>query len=245
MSSLALRLRDRFYDDAAHPYRIFEVQVRSLITPQTRVLLDAGCGRTVPVLRKFQGLVDQLIGVDMVQFTEVPIGIETHNADLAHLPLADHSVDLIMSRSVFEHLTDPESVYREIARVLKPGGKIVFLTANFWDYGTQIARLVPNRYHASIVRKTEGRHEQDTFPTAYLTNTRADVNLLAASAGLQVDRFDYLSQYPNYLLFNGVLFAIGMLYEKIINRLHCLRGLRGWILVTLIKQPDAASAPHN
>lgn len=234
-SAMALRLRQRFYRDADHPYRKFESRVESLIGPGTHVLLDAGCGRTVPVLRKFLGKVDHLVGVELVPFTDVPPGIETHNADLGALPLADASVDLVMSRSVFEHLTDPQAVYREMARVLRPGGRLVFLTANMWDYGTLVARLVPNRLHGRVVKVVEGRAEEDTFPTAYKTNTRADVERLASGSGLKVTGFDYLSQYPNYLLFNGPLFAIGMVYEKLINRFHALRGLRGWILVTLEK----------
>ena len=151
ISAFAVRLRDRHYRNEDHPYRKFERQVGALIGPQTRVLLDAGCGRTVPVLKKYLGKVERLIGVELVDFTDVPPGIEVPNADLAHLPLEDGSVDLIMSRSVFEHLTEPEAVYAELARVLKPGGRLVFLTANFWDYGTQVARLVPNRFHAKVV----------------------------------------------------------------------------------------------
>jgi SAM-dependent methyltransferase len=140
-----------------------------------------------------------------------------------------------MSRSVFEHLTDPEAVYREFARVLRPGGRVVFLTANMWDYGTLVARLVPNRLHGGIVRAVEGRAEEDTFPTAYKTNTRSAVDSLARGSGLQVEFFEYLSQYPNYLMFNGFLFAIGTAYEKIISKVNALRFLRGWILVTLRK----------
>ena len=81
----------------------------------------------------------------------------------------------------------------------------------------------------------EGRQEEDTFPTAYKSNTRRSVERLAAASGLRVAAFDYLSQYPNYLMFNGVLFFLGMCYEKLIARVHALRGLRGWILVTLEK----------
>ena len=235
ISSFAVQLRDRFYKSDEHPYRIFERHVASLIRPSTGVLLDAGCGRTTPVLQKFRGKVARLIGVELVEFTDVPADIEVHNADLARLPLPDSSVDLIMSRSVFEHLIDPQAVYAELARVLRPGGQIVFLTANFWDYGTQVARLVPNRFHAKVVRAVEGREEEDTFPTAYKTNTRADILRLAAQAHLKVERIDYLSQYPNYLMFSGILFAIGMLYEKLINRFDVFRGLRGWVMVTLSK----------
>jgi SAM-dependent methyltransferase len=209
-----------------------------------RVLLDAGCGRTVPVLRKYLGRVERLIGVELVDFTDVPPGIETYNVNLGSLPLQDESVDLIMSRSVFEHLTDPDAVYREFARVLRPGGQVVFLTANMWDYGTLVARLVPNRFHGRIVKAVEGREEEDTFPTAYKTNTRADVDRLAAGAGMRVAAFEYLSQYPNYLMFNGLLFLLGTGFEKLISRFEALRFLRGWILVTLVKptQPTTARA---
>jgi SAM-dependent methyltransferase len=235
MSPLAQRLRERHYRDQDHPYRVFERQVEALIQPGQTVLLDAGCGRTVPVLRKYLGRAQRLIGVELVDFTSVPEGIEAYKTDLAHIPIADACVDLVISRSVFEHLTDPEAVYRELARVLRPGGRIVFLTANLWDYGTTVARLVPNRLHGKVVKAVEGRAEEDTFPTAYRTNTRAAVERLAGGVGLRVASFDYLSQYPNYLMFSGVLFFLGMCFEKLIARFHALRWLRGWILVTLQK----------
>jgi SAM-dependent methyltransferase len=234
MSALAARLLERYYGDRVHPYKLFEQHVQGLLRPEA-VLLDAGCGRTAPVLRKFIGRARRLIGVELVPFTDVPPGIDAYNADLARLPIESESVDVIMSRSVFEHLTDPESVYREFARVLRPGGRVVFLTANMWDYGTLFAKLVPNRFHAAIVKRVEGRAEEDTFPIAYRTNTRRDVERLAERAGLRVEAFEYVSQYPNYFLFNGALFFIGMCFEKVIARFSFLRFLRGWILVTLRK----------
>ncbi len=235
MTALSNRLLERFYRDVPHPYRLFERKVDAIVAGGARVLMDAGCGRTVPVLRKYLGRVDRLIGVELVDFTDVPPGIETYNVNLGTLPLEDASVDIIMSRSVFEHLTDPDSVYREFARVLRPGGRVVFLTANMWDYGTLFARLVPNRFHGRIVKAVEGREEEDTFPTAYKTNTRGDVDRLATASGLRVESFEYLSQYPNYLMFNGLLFLIGTAFEKLISRFEALRILRGWIMVTLIK----------
>lgn len=235
MTALSQRLLERYYSNVPHPYKLFEQRVDALLAPGGKCLLDAGCGRTVPVLRKYLGRADRLIGVELVAFTDVPAGIETHNANLGALPVADACVDVIMSRSVFEHLAEPEPVYREFARVLRPGGKAVFLTANMWDYGTLAARMVPNRFHARVVKAVEGREEEDTFPTAYKTNTRADVNRLAAGAGLVVQDFEYLSQYPNYLMFNGALFLLGTAFENLIRRVEALRVLRGWIMVTLAK----------
>ena len=236
MTALAERLLKKYYENSPHPYRLFEQAVdRALGTSGQKVLLDAGCGRTVPVLRKYLGRARRLIGIELVDFIDVPTGIEAYKTDLACIPLPDASVDVIMSRSVFEHLTNPESVYCEFARLLRPGGVVIFLTANMWDYGTLIARMVPNRFHARIVKHVEGRAEEDTFPTAYKTNTCADVECLAKGAGLQVGEIKYLGQYPNYLMFNGVLFALGTAYDKLICRFNSLKALRGWIMVTLEK----------
>jgi SAM-dependent methyltransferase len=234
MRSLSEWLLQKCYRNDQHPYRIFERRVNSLLSADA-TLLDAGCGRTVPVLRTYLGKAKRLIGVELVEFTDVPPGIETYNADLAKLPLPDACVDVIMSRSVFEHLQDPAAVYSEFARVLRPGGAVVFLTANMWDYGTMVARVVPNMWHARVVKRVEGRAEEDTFPTAYRTNTRTAVERLASSAGFTVESFAYVSQYPNYLLFNGFLFLLGVGFEKIISHVESLRFLRGWILVTLRK----------
>ena len=234
MTTLSDNLLKKYYANRIHPYRQFEQHVDVLLA-QGGVLLDAGCGRTVPVLKNYLGRAGRLIGVDLVEFTDVPAGIETYNADLSTIPVEDGCVDLIMSRSVFEHLQNPASVYREFARILRPGGAVVFLTANMWDYGTLIAHLVPNRFHAKIVKRVEGRAEEDTFPTAYKTNTRTEIERLAKPVGLKVQTFNYLSQYPNYLMFNGALFFAGMCFEKLISRFEVLRFLRGWILVTLRK----------
>ena len=241
MTVLAEKLLQKYYAGQKHPYRVFELHVDALLR-RGDTLLDAGCGRTVPVLRKYLGRAGQLIGVDLVEFSDVPEGIETYNADLTKLPLPDASVDLIISRSVFEHLQYPKAAYCEFARVLRPGGAMIFLTGNFWDYGTLAAHLIPSRFHASIVKKVEGRDEEDTFPTAYLTNTKKAVEQLATAAGLDVESFEYLSQYPNYFMFNGALFFLGTCYEKLINRFESLRFLRGWIMVTL-RRPDRQKGP--
>jgi SAM-dependent methyltransferase len=232
VSDSAERLLRKYYGDSPHPYRIFEENISRMLRPES-VLLDAGCGRTVPVLRKFIGQAGRLIGVELVEFTDVPAGIETYRTDLANIPLPDASVDVIMSRSVFEHLDDPVSVYREFARILKPGGRLVFLTANMWDYATLAARAIPNRFHSRIVRYAEGREEADVFPTRYRTNTRSAVAQLSKQAGLAIDSFEYLGQYPNYFMFNAGLFLLGTAYDKLVSRFESLRVLRGWILVTL------------
>jgi SAM-dependent methyltransferase len=136
-----------------------------------------------------------------------------------------------------EHLTDPLSVYREMHRILRPGGYFIFLTGNQWDYSALIAQAVPNRFHPWIVKRTEGRDERDVFPVAYRTNTRRQVERLSRDSHLEIQDFEYRGQYPSYFMFNGALFLLATAYEKLITRFEILRFLRGWILVTLRKPP--------
>lgn len=45
--------------------------------------------------------------------------------DIMHSSLETHSVDLIVSNDVFEHVPDPPRAFRECARLLKSGGKML------------------------------------------------------------------------------------------------------------------------
>lgn len=240
MSPLSQRLKDRFFKQD-HPYQIFEREVGRYLQPQY-TLLDAGCGRTAPVLSKFKGRAARLIGVDMVDFATDIEGIELLKQDLGKTSLKSHSVDLVMSRSVMEHVADPATVYTELHRVLKPGGHFIFLTPNLFDYASIIAKLVPNRLHPWIVSVTEGRAEQDVFPVAYLTNTRRAVVKWGKQTGFELVSFRHLGQYPSYFMFNGFLFLLATGYEKLISRVRALNCLQGWIFVILRKPASSQLA---
>ena len=241
LSPWADRLNEKYFGDAIHPYATFEGVVKRHVTPD-KTLLDAGCGHGAPVLRKFVGVAKELIGIDVIDFDQSIPGIKLLKRDLVDTRLPDGSVDVIMSRSVMEHIADPVAMYREMSRVLRPNGYFIFLTGNLWDYSGVIAKLVPNRHHPWIVARTQGRAERDTFPVEYKTNTRGAVTRYATGAGLDVVSFDYLGQYPAYFLFNGPLFLLATGYEKLINRFSMLHFLKGWILVVLQKPANSASA---
>ena len=48
--------------------------------------------------------------------------------DMEYLPLADDSIDLLVSNLAFQWATDPARLYRECLRVLRPGGLLMFTT---------------------------------------------------------------------------------------------------------------------
>jgi SAM-dependent methyltransferase len=50
--------------------------------------------------------------------------VEFHQATIDKLPLADASADCVISNCVINLAPDKRAVFREIARVLKPGGRV-------------------------------------------------------------------------------------------------------------------------
>ncbi|GGJ44384.1 hypothetical protein GCM10011320_59820 [Neoroseomonas lacus] len=183
-----------------------------------------------------KGQAARLIGIDVVDFIVADPALELWRSDVtAMTQIADGSVNLAFSRSVMEHIEDVAGAYAEICRILAPGGTYTFLTPNFLDYASLIASVVPNSLHGRIVRATEGRDEEDVFPTHYRSNTGRAIRRLSATAGLSVQRLEYLNQYPAYFRFSPTLFHLGCLYGKMLERFRPLNGLQGWILCVLRK----------
>ncbi len=109
----------------------------SLKPGETVLDLGSGAGFDVFIAAREVGLSGLVIGVDM---TPDMIDRARHNArrfseesglanvsfrlgEIEHLPVADRSVDVVISNCVINLSDDKPQVWREIARVLKPGGR--------------------------------------------------------------------------------------------------------------------------
>lgn len=230
------QLMNKYYRPEDHPFRIFENRIASRMQDHFTVV-DAGCGANAPLLLKLCGKARELIGVDLVNFpSSLHVeGMVLLNNDLAHMDISDSSVDLVISRSVLEHLPEVGSVYREIHRILRPGGRFLFLIPNLWDYVSIISYLIPNKFHKTIVAGLSGRPLEDTFPTYYKSNTDGAIRSLAKDAGFRVRSVEYYGQYPYMLKFNSLLFFLGIIYDKTVTEFSWLKYLRGWILAELEK----------
>ena len=147
------------------------------------VVLDLGAGRGAflddPVrarrdLRRLRGRARRVIGIDVDDAVlGNPAMDEAHIVKVGDpLPVADLSVDLLVSDYTFEHIADPAWGAREIDRVLRTGGWLCARTPNRWGYIGVGARLVPNRLHVAMLRRLQPQKPaEDTFPTTYLLNT--------------------------------------------------------------------------
>lgn len=218
-----------------HPDRVLERAIFAHISKDCAVL-DIGCGRTAPNLSRLIGRAGTLYGIDVIDFTISDERLRLFKNDVCDLKdIPDASIDVAYSRAVMEHLERPEDAYSEIARVLKPGGVYIFTTPSIYDYGSLIALAIPNRFHARIVSATEGRPGEDVFPTVFGSNSFRAIRRHARQSGLSIRELRYMGQYPNYLVFNRVLFWLGSLYQKAIERFRVTQPLQGWIYCVLIK----------
>ncbi|MFT7671513.1 MAG: SAM-dependent methyltransferase [Planctomycetota bacterium] len=230
------RIKARYFDEEDHPYRHLERAIEAYIRPEFTVL-EAGCGRNAEVLSKYRGKAKRLIGVDPVEFTLADglEEIELQRGDIGNTGLPSSSVDLVISRALMEHLPKPRPAFAEIQRVLKPGGRYIYLVPNLGDYGSIVALLTPNKLHPAIVKFVEGRKTDDTFPAYFRCCTKSSIQNLCDSTGLTLKSCEYRGQYPAYFQFNSLLFFLATGYEKLISKVDALGFLRGWLLVEIEK----------
>jgi SAM-dependent methyltransferase len=105
---------------------------------ETVLDLGAGGGFDIFIAGRKVGATGRAIGVDMtpemlakarrnIAHYRKETGfdnVEFRLGEIEHLPVADHSVDVIISNCVINLSPDKAQVWREIARVLKPGGRV-------------------------------------------------------------------------------------------------------------------------
>jgi len=105
---------------------------------ETVVALGSGGGLDVFLAARQVGEQGRAIGIDMTpEMIDLArrnaaqgndgkgySNVEFHLAKIDNLPLPDNSVDCVISNCVINLATDKDAVFREIARVLKPGGRL-------------------------------------------------------------------------------------------------------------------------
>ena len=116
--------------------------IRRLMGPRPgEVLLDLGCGPGVhlfplaPAFRRAIGVDLSQCMIDVARTTAArrarDTRVELHAADAAQLDcLQPGSVEVVLCTGAIEHMPDQAGALREVARLLKPGGRFVCLTVN-------------------------------------------------------------------------------------------------------------------
>ncbi len=152
----------------------------------------------------------------------------------APIPYPGGSFTVVVSANVLEHLAIPSAVFREIGRVLRPGGLFLFKTPNKRHYVPAIARLTPHAFHA-WVNLRRGMEDRDTFPTVYRSNTPDDIRRLASASGFMVEEISMIEGRPEYLRAFPPLYPAGIAWERLVNASPLLESFRVLMLGALRK----------
>ncbi len=125
----------------------FEKIRPSVIEKAAGVILEIGVGggHNFPFYKNISKLYalepsSELLAIAKTR--EVSVPVEFIHSGAERIPLANHSVDTVVSTWTLCSVENPETVLKEIRRVLKPGGQFLFV-----DHGTSpnlLIRIIQN-----------------------------------------------------------------------------------------------------
>jgi ubiquinone/menaquinone biosynthesis C-methylase UbiE len=171
---LSLEVQDRlglesdteFYDEFE---RRLEQAVRAV--PDGATIVDVGGGRSCV----FASLVPRDRGARVVAVDISPEELaanrdvdETRVADVAEsLPFGDGEVDLVVTRTLLEHVDGVPAAIENIGRIVKPGGATLHLVPGRYSLFGTAARVLPfgptKRLLHRVIPETKGTVEFETY----------------------------------------------------------------------------------
>jgi SAM-dependent methyltransferase len=106
-------------------------------------VLDVGCGTG----HSWQELSPrETVGVDIEASALSGQDRETHVADMRRLPFGANAFASVVSIQSIEHVPDPERMLAEVACVLEPQGRAIFVTPNRLTFGRPDEIIDPYHY---------------------------------------------------------------------------------------------------
>jgi SAM-dependent methyltransferase len=181
------------------------VAIASLKPGQTVVDFGSGAGVDCFLAAKQVGEEGRVIGVDMTpdmvskaRANAEKAGIknvEFRLGEIEHLPVADNSVDIIISNCVINLSPDKPNVYRDAFRVLKPGGRLsisdIVATVPLPDDIQQNMALVTACVGgAATMEETEGMLREAGFESIRITPKEESREIIRKCApGTNVDDY--------------------------------------------------------
>jgi SAM-dependent methyltransferase len=155
-----------------------------------RLVADLGCGHGGPGLWAAQQTGATLIGIDLspagidlARRRAVQLGLDARasfaTSDLTATGLPDASCDAVMSLDVLPFVPDKAAAVREVARILRPGGRFAFTT---WEQLTHLAPGDDNHAQRQALAATFHSHP-------LLQSARIDYRQLTEQAGLTVETY--------------------------------------------------------
>ncbi|MCC6490168.1 MAG: class I SAM-dependent methyltransferase [Candidatus Hydrogenedentes bacterium] len=161
---------------------------------------------------------------------------ETRVANIVEsIGFPDDSVDLVVSRSVLEHIIDQERFIRTSWRTLKPGGVCIhFFPCKFAPFAVA-NQMLPICISRRVVQGIfEGKEGILGFPAKYDRTYHGAFVRLLIDCGFSVKRIDISYYQSGYFSFCIPLFIASAIYEMLVYAMG-IKNLGAYMIVVAAK----------
>ena len=194
-------------------------KIHGFSTSRGKRVLDVGCGNGY-VLSRYARQGAEVSGVDLtataVKLSGQRMALEGLAADIrqidgVRLPFPDGYFDIVCSMGVLHHIPDPRPTVAEIARVMKPGGRLIAMLYYRYSYKTvvltRLKRLFDPRYRGMSQQRALDRNDGAGCPLA-MVYSKAEAKALFSAFERHEMRLNQLS-WRQLLLVPGLHQAAG------------------------------------
>jgi ubiquinone/menaquinone biosynthesis C-methylase UbiE len=211
-------------------------------TPQGSAILDVGAsdGTFCPQVKRIAQHAGRLAGVDpdTDKLKQNPFLSERYYSLLEDAEVPPGSFDALYCYFVFEHVAQEERFLEAASRVLKPGGKLFFITPNGRHYFAVLSSLLEKlgMQQRMLGILTGGSGLKWHHPAVYRLNCPSDIERIGRKYGFDRFQFHYserLDEVSKY--FPGPLRVFPWLWERAV----AVSG-RDSMLVTLFGEMEKA-----
>jgi len=227
-----------------HLHTLYKYEVAGLVNRRPgQVVLDIGGGKECPFLPFVTEPRRQLIVAIDYSAEELRAnpGLDRRivaDAAAPTFPFRDSSADLIVSRSVVEHIHDNRVFFENCARVLRPGGTLVHTFPCKFAPFSLLNQLLPNRVTRRLIAAFHPQWQQDCgFLAFYDRCYFSAVQRLLERSGFENPRFAFRYYQSIYFDFFFPLYTVMLAYDLAISFLR-IRNLACAILV-MAERPSA------